>query len=34
MLLQLIVLSFTLIIGLMLATFAVVVKVGGVRFNE
>ena len=31
---QLIVLSFTLIISLMIGTFAVVVKLGGVRFNE
>ena len=31
---QLIVLSFTLIISLMVGTFAVVYKVGGVRFNE
>ena len=27
-------LSFTTIIGLMIATFFVVVKMGGVRFNE
>lgn len=31
---QLIVLSFTLIIASMLATFFVVLKSGGVRFNE
>ena len=31
---QLIVLSFTLIIALMIGTFTVVYKVGGIRFNE
>ena len=31
---QVIVISFTLIIGLMLGTFAVVLKVGAVRFND
>jgi len=31
---QLIVLSFTLIIGLMIGTFTVVYKVGAIRFNE
>lgn len=32
--LQLIVLSFTLIISLMIGTFTVVYQVGGIRFNE
>ena len=31
---QLIVLSFTLIISLMIGTFAVVFKAGGIHFNE
>lgn len=32
--LQVIVLSFTLIISLMIATFTLVLKVGGIHFNE